>query len=41
MLFDFVVERLCAGNCGLAYYQPRFICNQVVEACKRYNYPVA
>jgi predicted ATPase with chaperone activity len=38
-VFDFVVERLRAGKFGLAYYQPRFICEQVVEACKCYNMP--
>jgi hypothetical protein len=40
LLFDFVVERLCAGNCGLAYYQPRFICGHVVETCKSFKYPL-
>jgi hypothetical protein len=38
-VFEFVVERLRAGQFGLAYYQPRFICDQVVEACKCYNMP--
>jgi len=38
-VFDFVVERLRAGQFGLAYYQPRFICDQVVEACKCFNLP--
>jgi predicted ATPase with chaperone activity len=33
-VFDFVVETLRAGEFELAYYQPRFICDQVVEACK-------
>ncbi|MBV8494331.1 MAG: ATP-binding protein [Alphaproteobacteria bacterium] len=37
--FDFVVERLRSGGFGLAYYQPRFICDQVVEACKCFNMP--
>lgn len=32
-VFDFVVKRL-AGDFGLAYYQPKFICEQAVEACK-------
>src|SRR5205814_9375455 len=36
-VFDFVVERLRGGGFGLAYYQPRFICDQVVEACKCFN----
>jgi predicted ATPase with chaperone activity len=38
-VFDFVVERLRAGNFELAYYQPRFICDQVVEACKCFGLP--
>jgi len=38
-VFDFVVERLRGGGFGLAYYQPRFICDQVVEACKCFNTP--
>jgi energy-coupling factor transporter ATP-binding protein EcfA2 len=34
-VFDFIVERLTvATKYGLAYYQPKFICEQVVEACK-------
>jgi len=34
-VFDFVVERLTVnGKFGLAYYQPKFICEQAVEACK-------
>jgi hypothetical protein len=37
-VFDFVVDRLVANDkFGLAYYQPKFICEQVVEACKCYN----
>jgi hypothetical protein len=32
-VFDFVVRTL-VGEFGLAYYQPKFICEQVVEACK-------
>jgi hypothetical protein len=37
-VFDFVVDRLMANDkFGLAYYQPKFICEQVVEACKCYN----
>src|SRR6266513_1670255 len=38
-VFDFVVERLRGGGFGLAYYPPRFICDQVVEACKCFNMP--
>jgi hypothetical protein len=26
--------RTLVGEFGLAYYQPKFICEQVVEACK-------
>jgi len=37
-VFDFIVERL-SGDFGLAYYQPRFICEQVVEACKCFGLP--
>ncbi len=33
-VFDFIVERLANTNHNLAYYQPKFICEQVVEACK-------
>jgi predicted ATPase with chaperone activity len=34
-IFDFVVERLTVkGKFGLAYYQPKFICEQATEACK-------
>ena len=38
-VFDFVVQTLRTGEFGLAYYQPRFICDQVVEACKCFNMP--
>jgi hypothetical protein len=39
-VFDFVVERLSRhSQHGLAYYQPRFICDQVVEACKSFKLP--
>lgn len=37
-VFDFVVERL-DHRFGLAYYQPKFICEQVIEACKCYGIP--
>ena len=37
-VFDFVVDRLTVnGKFGLAYYQPKFICEQVVETCKCFN----
>src|SRR5438874_608939 len=38
-VFDFVVQTLRTGEFGLAYYQPRFICDQVIEACKCFNMP--
>ena len=37
-VFDFVVKRL-NREFGLAYYQPKFICEQVIEACKCYGIP--
>jgi len=37
-VFDFVVDRLTvSGNFGLAYYQPKFICEQVVETSRCFN----
>jgi hypothetical protein len=36
-VFDYVVEML--GSYGLAYYQPRFICDHVVETCKSFKLP--
>jgi predicted ATPase with chaperone activity len=37
-VFDFVVERLSTtGQFGLAYYQPKFICDQVVETCRSFG----
>ena len=37
-VFDFMVERLTASSqFGLAYYQPKFICDQVVSACKSFG----
>ena len=34
-VFNFVVERLTvSGKFGLAYYQPKFICEQATETCK-------
>jgi len=37
-VFDFVVERLTVSTkFGLAYYQPKFICEQVLEMCKCFN----
>jgi hypothetical protein len=35
-IFEFVVQRL-SGKCDLAYYQPGFICEQVVEACDAFG----
>ncbi len=37
-VFDFIVERLIR-EFGLAYYQPKFICEQVIEACKCFGLP--
>ena len=37
-VFDFMVERLTASSqFGLAYYQQKFICDQVVSACKSFG----
>ena len=37
-VFDFVVDRLTvSGKFGLAYYQPKFICEQVVETSRCFN----
>jgi len=35
-IFEFVIESL-SGKFDLAYYQPGFICEQVIEACKAFN----
>ncbi|HWB48373.1 MAG TPA: hypothetical protein VG651_04625 [Stellaceae bacterium] len=39
-VFDLVVEKL-EKPFGLAYYQPKFICQQVVESCRSFNRPLA
>ena len=36
-IFDYVVRML--SPFGLAYYQPRFICDHVVETCKSFKLP--
>lgn len=36
-VFDYVVEKL--SRFGLAYYQPRFICDHALEACKSFKLP--
>jgi predicted ATPase with chaperone activity len=36
-VFAFVVDTLARGKFDLAYYQPRFICDQVIEACKSFR----
>ncbi|HZT90206.1 MAG TPA: hypothetical protein VFA12_19725 [Stellaceae bacterium] len=36
-VFDFIIDELAV--CGLAYYQPKFICEQVTEYCKSFNQP--
>ena len=39
-IFDYVVEQLQVNNeYELAYYQPKFICDQVLAACKYENIP--
>ncbi|HVH78017.1 MAG TPA: hypothetical protein VM782_01385, partial [Stellaceae bacterium] len=38
-VFDVVVERL-DRRFGLAYYQPKFICQQVIESCRSFGRPV-
>ena len=35
-IFDYVVEQL-NRTFGLAHYQPSFICEQVIDACKSFN----
>ena len=38
-VFDFVVDRLTvSGEFGLGYYQPKFICKQVVETKRHLMY---
>ena len=37
-VFDFVVQRL-VSEYELAYYQPKFICEQVIEACRCFGLP--
>ena len=36
-VFDFIVDVLTRGKFELAYYQPRFICDQVIEACNSFR----
>jgi hypothetical protein len=37
-VFDFMVDRLTVrGKFGLAYYQLKFICTQVVETSRSFN----
>jgi hypothetical protein len=37
-VFDFVIDQLTvSGKFGLAYYQPKFICEQVVETSRSFN----
>jgi hypothetical protein len=38
-VFDLVIEKL-EKPFGLAYYQPKFICQQVVESCRSFNRPL-
>jgi hypothetical protein len=37
-VFDFMVRTLAPF--GLAYYQPRFICDHAIETCKSFNLPL-
>jgi hypothetical protein len=39
-VFNLVVERLDKPF-GLAYYQPKFICQQVIESCRSFGRPIA
>jgi hypothetical protein len=39
-VFELVLEKL-EKPFGLAYYQPKFICEQVVECCRSFNRPLA
>jgi hypothetical protein len=37
-VLDFTITALSSpGSFGLAYFQPRFICEQVQEACRTFN----
>jgi hypothetical protein len=37
-VFEFIVDILAVhGKFGLAYFQPKFICEQVAEACRSFN----
>ena len=40
-IFDYIVDTLQNGNFELAYYQPKFICSQAVEACNAFDLPRA
>ena len=39
-VIDFVVETLNHNKLDLAYYQPNFICNQVLETCNCFHLPM-
>jgi predicted ATPase with chaperone activity len=39
-VFDLVVDRL-ERRFGLAYYQPKFICQQIIESCRSFGRPAA
>jgi hypothetical protein len=38
-IFEMIVQRLTAGKHGLAFYQPRFICEQVLEISRCFGLP--
>lgn len=38
-VFDLIVARLSKGH-GLAYFQPRFLCDQVVQICRCFDLPM-
>lgn len=38
-VFDYIVSTLQRSGFELAYYQPGFICNQVLEACECFDLP--
>jgi predicted ATPase with chaperone activity len=38
-IFEEVVRRLTAGGFSLAHFQPRFICEHVIESCRAFDLP--
>jgi predicted ATPase with chaperone activity len=40
-VFDLIVKRITDGRAnGLAYYQPKFICDQVLQVCRCFDLPL-